>query len=298
MRIGIDIGGTSVKLGIVEDSKVTARARISTPTAGTPADFAAELGEAVLQLTAGKSLKAVGIGAPNGNQLNGCIEQAPNLPWSGSFPLAAMMQEYLKTPCTLGNDANAAAMGIGKYGVGQGCADLLVITLGTGLGSGFISNNQLILGARGNAGELGHSNIVIDGRTCSCGCKGCLEAYVSIRGMRETYRELADNEDLLQNLGVLPIAKAAQDGDHVALQTFTSTARWLGIGLATAVAIFAPSKIVLFGGIARSGDLLLAPLRMRFEEFLMPMHKGQVPILLSELPEDDAAILGAAALTL
>lgn len=242
-------------------------------------------------------ITAVGIGAPNGNQLTGSIDQAPNLPWKNDAPLARMLSERLGLPVTLGNDANAAALGEWRYGAGQGSKDLLVVTLGTGLGSGFIVNGQLLLGPFGNAGELGHTIIVIDGRLCTCGRKGCLEAYVSIRGMRQTYLELADAPELLKEEGVKPIADAALRGEDAALQTFRDTARWLAVGLANAVAHTCPERIILFGGIARNGDVLMDPLKSRFDAALLNIYRGKVRLLLSGLPEDDAGILGAAALT-
>jgi glucokinase len=169
--------------------------------------------------------------------------------------------------------------------------------LGTGLGSGFIVDGRLLLGPFGNAGELGHTTVVMDGRHCTCGRKGCLEAYVSIRGMRATYQDLGDDPDVLTQEGVLPIAAAALRGDPAALQTFRDTARWLATGLANAVAIAPPQRIVLFGGIARNGDLLMAPLQEHFDTALLSIHRGRVALQLSQLPDDDAGILGAAALT-
>jgi glucokinase len=200
-------------------------------------------------------------------------------------------------PAVLGNDANAAALGEWRFGAGKGCNDLLMVTLGTGVGSGFIVNGQLMLGSHGNAGEVGHMTIVIDGRPCTCGRKGCLEAYVSIRGLRQTYVELDGDPEVLKEEGVHCIARAAGRGDAAALQTFRHAARWLAVGLANAVAVTGPERIVLFGGIARNGELLMAPLRERFREFLLNIYQGRVDLVASALPDDDAAILGAAALT-
>ena len=296
MIAGIDIGGTSSKLGLVDGDSIVARARIPTLGHADPNAFADALAAAVRTLAGEAVLTGVGIGAPNGNQHIGTIVQAPNLPWREDVPLAAMLRERLGVPCTLGNDANAAALGEWRYGAGRGIDDLLVVTLGTGLGSGLIVDGRLLLGPFGNAGELGHTTVVIDGRTCTCGRTGCLEAYVSIRGMRETFRELGGDAEVLRGEGVMPIANAARAGSSEALQTFRSTARWLSVGLSNAVAITTPRRIVLFGGIARNGDLLLGPLRERFAHDLLSIYHGQVDLLLSELPEDDAGILGAAAL--
>lgn len=298
MIIGIDIGGTSTKLGLVDQGKVVARKSLPTTGHGSADAFTDALAEAAGQLATdnGQPATAIGIGAPNANQITGIIEMAPNLPWKHDVQLARMVELRTGIPAVLGNDANAAALGEWRYGAGKGCKDLLMVTLGTGVGSGFIANGQLLLGSHGNAGELGHTTIVIDGRQCTCGRKGCLEAYVSIRGIRETYADLDGDPDLLREEGVLCIAKAAQQGDTAALQTFRHAARWLAVGLANAVAITGPERIVLFGGIARNGELLMAPLRERFRESLLNIYHGRVDLVASALPEDDAAILGAAAL--
>ena len=299
MIVGVDIGGTTTKIGLVRDHTVIARTRITTTGHADEHAFAEAItGEIRRMVSDGQEpITAVGIGAPNGNQLTGSIDQAPNLPWKNDVPLARMLSERLGLPVTLGNDANAAALGEWRYGAGQGSKDLLVVTLGTGLGSGFIVNGQLLLGPFGNAGELGHTIIVIDGRLCTCGRRGCLEAYVSIRGMRQTYLELADAPELLKEEGVKPIADAALRGEDAALQTFRDTARWLAVGLANAVAHTCPERIILFGGIARNGDVLMDPLKSRFDAALLNIYRGKVRLLLSGLPEDDAGILGAAALT-
>ena len=306
MLIGIDIGGTSTKIGLVDNGRVVTTKRISTTGHADEFAFADALAEAARQLTPGQSpgqadngqlATAIGIGAPNANQLTGIIEMAPNLPWKNDVPLAQMLQERTGIRSVLGNDANAAALGEWRYGAGQGLNDLLLVTLGTGIGSGFIVNGQLMLGSHGNAGELGHMTIAIDGRDCTCGRKGCLEAYVSIRGLRRTYLELDGDPELLKEEGVHCIAKAAEAGDAAALQTFRHAARWLGVGLANAVAVTGPARVVLFGGISRSGDLLMVPLQERFQEFLLNIYHGRVDLVVSALRDDDAAILGAAALT-
>lgn len=299
MIFGIDIGGTTTKIGSVKDHAVIARSRIPTTGHADEHAFAKAIAHEVTRLANedGRRFTALGIGAPNGNQLTGTIEQAPNLPWKNDVPLARMLADLLGAPCTLGNDANAAALGEWRYGAGRGCDNLLVVTLGTGLGSGFIVEGKLLLGPFGNAGELGHVITVIDGRPCTCGRRGCLEAYVSIRGMRQTYLELADSPELLKEDGVRPIAEAAKNGEDAALQTFRDTARWLSVGLANAVAHTCPARIILFGGIARNGDVLMDPLKRMFNEALLNIYKGKVELMLSGLPEDDAGILGAAALT-
>lgn len=302
MILGIDIGGTTSKLGLVHQGQVIARARIATEGHADDRTFADALAQAARELTLSKDLpplQAVGIGAPNANQLTGIIEMAPNLPWKYDVPLARMMADRLGVSAVLGNDANAAALGEWRYGAGQGFRDLLVVTLGTGVGSGFIVNGQLVLGSAGNAGELGHVIMDVNGRACTCGRRGCLEAYVSIRGMRQTYAELSgvtEGQGILSATGVLPIAEAARTGDVAALATFERTVGWLAVGLANAVCATGPGRIVLFGGIARNGELLMAPLRERFHEALLNIYRGRVDITVSALPDDDAALLGAAAL--
>ncbi|MBL0126873.1 MAG: ROK family protein [Flavobacteriales bacterium] len=300
MILGIDIGGTTSKLGLVHDGKVLARARINTLGHADEhafADALADAGHRLVQADDHRPLRAVGIGAPNANQLTGIIEMAPNLPWKNDVPLARMMADRLNVPAVLGNDANAAALGEWRYGAGRGIDDLLVVTLGTGVGSGFIVNGKLVLGSAGNAGELGHMILVPDGRQCTCGRRGCVEAYVSIRGMRETYAELAGSvAGILSEEGVLPIAKAASDGDANAVRTFDESARWLAIALANAVCATGPKRIVLFGGIMRSGDLLMKPLQEHFGKVLLNIYQGRVDLTVSALEEDDAALLGAAAL--
>lgn len=303
MIAGIDIGGTSTKIGLVKDGMIVDTRRIPTlgedgPGVQAGSAFADAIALAVRELAAAHgAIDSIGVGVPNGNPFTGSIDRAPNLPWKSDVPLAAMLRDRLGAPCALGNDANAAALGEWKYGAGRGCNDLLVVTLGTGLGSGFIIDGRLLLGPYGNAGELGHFTAVMDGRMCTCGRKGCLEAYVSIRGIRQTYLELADDDRLLQQEGVKPIADAAARGEDAAVQTFRDTARWLATALANAVAFSVPQRIVLFGGIARNGDVLLDPLKRYFSAALFYIYAGKVELMLSALPEDDAGILGAAALT-
>ena len=295
MILGIDIGGTTSKLGLVQDGKVIARARIGTTGHADDHAFADALAQAAQQLTANNQqpLEAIGIGAPNANQLTGIIEMAPNLPWKHDVPLARMMSDRLGVPATLGNDANAAALGEWRYGAGQGIDDLLVVTLGTGVGSGFIVNGKLVLGSAGNAGELGHMILLPGGRACTCGRNGCLEAYVSIRGMIATYAEAGGASDVKD---VKTIADRANTGDQAAVECFKQTTEWLAIGLANAVCATGPKRIVLFGGIARNGELLLAPLRERFHAVLLNIYRGRVDLTVSALEDDDAALLGAAAL--
>ncbi|MFZ1693944.1 MAG: ROK family protein [Flavobacteriales bacterium] len=301
MILGIDIGGTTSKLGLVHEGKVIARARISTTGHADDHAFADALTVAAGELARSQGdarIASIGIGAPNANQLTGIIEMAPNLPWKHDVPLARMMSDRLGVHATLGNDANAAALGEWRYGAGQGIDDLLVVTLGTGVGSGFIVNGKLVLGSAGNAGELGHTILIPGGRDCTCGRKGCLEAYVSIRGMIATYSEAARGKSRAASeiSDVKAIADLANAGDAAAIECFKRTTEWLAIGLANAVCATGPKRIVLFGGIARNGELLMAPLRERFHASLLNIYQGRVDLTVSALPDDDAALLGAAAL--
>lgn len=299
MILGIDIGGTTTKLALVEGDRVAMRERMPTTGHADPLAFADAMADAAKTMarSVGAEFSSAGIGAPNANQLSGIIEQAPNLPWAQDVPLGELMHDRLGVPVTVGNDANAAAVGEWKYGAGRGMNDLLVVTLGTGLGSGYIVNGQLVLGHAGNAGELGHSILVPGGRPCTCGRSGCLEAYVSIRGMLATYLEsLSHTPAAPMPADVRSIAQLAAAGQAAALACFERTAEWLAIGLANAVCATAPQRIVLFGGIAQSGDLLLAPLRKYFKQYLLNIYQDRVDLVTSALPEDDAALLGAAAL--
>ncbi len=300
MILAIDIGGTSTKLGLVEEGSVVARSRMDTLGDADEQAFLDRLVERALALAVKEKVKirSVGIGAPNGNQLTGTIENAPNLPWTKDVPLARMISERMNVPAFLGNDANAAALGEWRYGAGKRHKDLLVVTLGTGVGSGFIVNGELVLGSAGNAGELGHMILEPEGRACTCGRKGCLEAYVSIRGMKRSYEEaIATTGKTCLDLDIPAIVEAARNGEPEALVVFDRTARWLAIGLANAVCATGPSRIVLFGGLSRNRDLLMPRLTRQFDDHLLNIYKGRVDIVTSELPDDDAALLGAAALT-
>lgn len=297
MTIAIDIGGTSTKFGLVQENRIIRRTRIPTNTGQSFEDYLDKIVIAITELCDGQQIEKVGIGAPNGNQLTGCIDNAPNLPWNGELPMVKLLSSRLRgVSCSLANDANAAALGIWKYEFNQTRKDIIAITVGTGLGSGIIINDRILLGPRGNAGELGHTNIVIDGRKCSCGLNGCLESYVSIRGIRQTFNDLGDCGDIQEQEGVEPIAELALRGDAAALNTFRHTGRWLAAGLANSIALFAPEQIVLCGGIARSGDLLLHPTLEYMEQYTMPMHRGKTIVSISSLPDEDAALLGASAI--
>jgi glucokinase len=245
-----------------------------------------------------------GIGAPNGNFFTGEIIFAPNLPWKGVvIPMAKMAQEALGVKATLTNDANAAAIGEMIYGAAKGMKDFILVTLGTGVGSGFVANGQLIYGHDGFAGELGHVIAVRNGRKCGCGRLGCLEAYTSATGIvhtAEQWLEERKEDSLLRaHRGAITsklIHGLAEKGDPLALEIFEYTAEILGQTLADSVAITSPQAIIFFGGLAKAGDLLLKPVKKYLEANLLNIYQNKVQILQSALPDADAAILGASAL--
>jgi glucokinase len=294
---GIDIGGTNVALGLVNrQGEIIWKDSFSTKQFD---DFnllvshAAEIIQtAVLQLN-NAHLIGCGVGAPNGNYYSGSIEYAPNLVWKGIVPVAALFKKALQVNSIVTNDANAAALGEKLYGAAQPFNDFILITLGTGLGSGLVVQGQLVYGHDGFAGELGHVIVEPDGRACGCGRKGCLETYCSATGIVKTYQELSSDQSLLS---AHKIYQLASEGNEVALQAFELTAKRLGLALANAVAYTSPEAIILFGGLVRAGDLLMKPTRNYFEANLHNLYRGKVNLLTSTLNESDAAILGAASL--
>ena len=305
---GIDVGGTTVHIGLVtRGGGVFAHACLYTKEYEKPEDLALACAEKVkvaLYDTGGEYvLKGVGIGAPNGNFYKGTIEYAPNLQWYGVIPFAQLVQQEMGVPCLLTNDANAAALGEMMFGAAKELKEFIFVTLGTGLGSGFVTNGQLVYGHDGFAGELGHVIVVPNGRLCGCGRTGCLETYCSAPGLVKTYREIHLRHNPVLRLekeweGITSktIADRARDGEPEALEAFAFTAEILGMALANAVAYTSPRAIFLFGGLAAAGDLLFPAVRRHMEENLLNIYKGKVDILPSGLPENDAALLGAASL--
>lgn len=299
---GIDIGGTNTTIGLVSKSgRVLAKDGIKTkqyPEIGDFVTAAASLISKQLENIRRDipelSLKGIGIGAPNANPHKGTIENAPNLSWHGIVPLAKLMAEKLYVRCALTNDAKAAALGEQKFGAAKGMKDFLVITLGTGLGSGIVANGSLIYGHDGFAGELGHVIVVPGGRLCGCGRHGCLETYVSATGLVRTYREL--NPNATEETDARAIAELAQGGDEVAIETYRRTGEMLGFSLANSVAYTSPEAIFLFGGLIRAGEILFQPTREAFEKNLLNNYKGHIHIHPSALHESDAAVLGAASI--
>ena len=306
---GIDIGGTNTKIGLVDRSgTLLQHTSIETTAYDEVEDYFRGMSEAVRQLLsrmpAGASLAGVGVGAANGNYFTGNIERSTNLKWKGTIPLASLFREEFGVPCLVTNDANAAALGELVYGNAIGMKDFLVITLGTGLGSGFVCNGQLLNGHNGIAGELGHTTVNPNGRYCNCGKRGCLETYVSATGIRRTvYKLLADHlEDSelrgisFEDLNTHMITEAALRGDVVARQCFEYTGRILGLKLADAVVHTDPEAIFIFGGLAQAGELIFTPTIRSMEANLMPLFRNKVKVLPSGLSNQAAPILGASSL--
>ena len=252
-----------------------------------------------------EKFKGIGIGAPNGNYYTGNIEFAPNLPWKGVVPFAKLMSEKFGIPAALTNDANAAAYGEMTYGAARGMKNFIMITLGTGVGSGIVIDGKIVYGHDGFAGELGHVTAIREnGRLCGCGKHGCLETYASATGVARSAREIigsSTKESLLRNIPVDSITSkdvfdAAIEGDEVAKEIFNYTGKILGECLADFVAFSAPEAIVLFGGLTKAGDLILNPIRENMDKNVLPLWKGKIKLLFSELKEADAAVLGASSL--
>ncbi len=309
LTIGIDIGGTNTKYGIVDRAgNVHHQGNIPTTDFEDFQDYfdsmADALREAIHFLPKEIKLVGIGIGAANGNYYTGNIERATNLKWKGILPLAKMFTDEFGIPCILTNDANAAAVGEMIYGNAKGMKDFIVITLGTGLGSGLVSNGMLINGRHGIAGELGHTSVNPVGRYCNCGKRGCLETYVSATGIRRTvYKLLADHLEpselrgvSFDNLNTKMITEAALRGDIVAKAAYEYTGRILGMKLAESVVHTDPEAIFLFGGLTMAGDLIFKPTIRHMEENLMPLFRGKIKILPSALHNQAAPILGASSL--
>ena len=306
--IGIDIGGTNSVFGIVDkEGKCLAESSIKTNEYETAGDFVRVMAEGIKKLIKEykEDLKIVGIGigAPNGNYFNGTVEFAPNLRWKGVIPFCELFKEHFNLPVILTNDANAAAIGEMIYGAAKGMKDFFIVTLGTGLGSGFVANGEMIYGHDGFAGELGHTIAVSDGRQCGCGRKGCLEQYASATGIVKTVKELLKsnhksilNEILREEITSKKIFEAAKKGDKLALEAFDYTGKILGRSLADAVAITSPEAIILFGGLALAGDYIFKPTKRSMEENLLNIFKNKVKLLPSKITDSNAAILGASAL--
>jgi glucokinase len=305
---GVDIGGTNTEVGLVtREGDILAERRIDTtayPDVDVFCDAIAANVAAMAERIDDCLVRGIGIGAPNGNYYSGTIEEAPNLVWKGIIPFADLLSAASRLPVSLTNDANAAAIGEMMYGAARHMRDFVLVTLGTGLGSGFVAGGELLYGATGFAGELGHVIVMQNGRRCGCGRRGCLETYVSAPGIVRTVGELLAEYGWHSDLAAIPlrgmtsrdVADAAAQGDMVAREAFERTGALLGRTLANIAAITSPEAFILFGGLAASGRLIFEPAQREMETNLLPVLKGSVRLLMSKLMDRNAAVLGAAAL--
>lgn len=311
LAIGVDVGGTNTKFGIVnQQGEILIQDRIKTNEKETVEGFIDLLAEKLLpmieQFGGVENFVGLGMGAPNANYYKGTIEYAANLKWKGVIPMADMLEKRFGLPVKMTNDANAAAVGEQIYGVAKGMKNFITVTLGTGVGGGIITDGKIINGFNGFAGELGHIVVRHGGRLHKgTGIKGSLEAYASATGLRDTAIELLqanpDKNSLLRNYTINDLTSetvfiCAEQGDELSNEIFEFTGTILGEALATFVHICAPEAIVLFGGLTKAGDLILKPTRKAMEDNLLQVFKDKVKILYSDLKEADAAILGASAL--
>lgn len=297
VAVGVDLGGTNTILGVVNSQgDILFKKTVSTNQFKQPDDWVNWVAQTINEYRLDNAeylIEGVGIGAPNGNIRTGHIVFAPNLIWQGEVPLADMVKRATKLPVVLTNDANAAALGEMLFGVARGLKDFLYITLGTGLGSGVVCNGEMVYGHDGFAGEVGHMTLIPGGRLCACGRFGCVEAYCSATAIRQTYLDCAGSHS---SIDAKVISEWARAGDEAAKLAFSQTGEWLGLALANCVAVTSPEKIILFGGLAQAGDLLLEPTRKSFEINLLKIYRNKIPIIFSQLSDNDAAILGAATL--
>ena len=308
--LGMDIGGTNTVFGVVDSrGNVLASDSVKTHQYDDVNGYVDAICKKIIPMVqpfgGTEKIKGMGVGAPNGNYYTGTIEFAPNLPWKGVIPLAALFEERLGIPTTLTNDANAAAIGEMTYGAARGMKDFIMITLGTGVGSGIVINGQMVYGHDGFAGELGHTIIRREnGRLCGCGRHGCLETYCSATGVARTAREFLvarPEPSLLRDIPAEDIVSkdvfdAAVRGDKLAQDIFEYTGRILGEALADFIAFSSPEAIILFGGLAKSGDYIMKPIRKAIDDNILKIYEGKTKLLISELKDADAAVLGASAL--
>lgn len=307
--IGIDIGGTNTDIGVVSaDGKIIDKENLHTNEYYDAALYVKDMADKInilLERNHIAEIDGIGIGAPNGNTYTGSIDKAPNLNFKGQVNIEDMMCQYIDTKVVVSNDANAAAYGEMIYGGAKDLDHFITFTLGTGVGSGIIIDRKLVLGSTSTAGELGHSVIIINGRQCGCGRKGCLETYTSAGGIRRTALELMEQNPIYdgvlrqiapENLTSKMVGDAANAGDPIGIQTFENVGYLLGIAMANAVTFSAPQAIFLMGGPVHAGEVLMRPLRKSFDEHLLSIYQGTVEIRISELADNEVAILGAAAL--
>ena len=317
--IGIDMGGTNTDFGIVDkEGEIWFRSSIETSSYTKAKDYVNDLGNTIKDLIKKNNLKdnikGIGMGVPNGNMNDGTVKDAANIPWTKGVlvHLTEMLEKKTGLPCKLTNDANAAAMGEMAYGVAKELKDFIVITLGTGVGSGIVSNGQLVVGHDGFAGELGHVRVIREnGRLCGCGRTGCLETYASATGVARTARECLEihpeRESVLRKYCKITskdVYEAAKAGDELAIDVFNFTGRILGEAFCDFIAFSSPKAIILFGGLAKAGDFLLKPLKKAIDDNILFVYKGKTEVIISSLNDDNykgknkdkAAILGASAL--
>ncbi|MBP5712463.1 MAG: ROK family protein [Prevotella sp.] len=310
--IGLDLGGTNSVFGIIDTrGEIKATTAIKTQGYAKVEDYVdacvTALHPIIDEVGGIEMIKAMGIGAPNGNYYKGTIEFAPNLSWGhdGIVPLADMFKERLGIPVGLTNDANAAAIGEMAYGVARGMKNFIVITLGTGVGSGIVINGQVVYGCDGFAGELGH--VIMrreNGRSCGCGRTGCLEAYCSATGVARTARELlatTDEPSLLrdmkpEDITSLDVSIAAGKGDALANKIYEFTGKMLGEACADFAAFSSPEAFIFFGGMTKAGDLIMNPIKEAYEKSVLKIFKGKAQFLISGLEGSSAAVLGASAI--
>ncbi len=306
--LAIDIGGTFTKIGLVDKAgEVLSEFRFRTSANLPFKDFLKRLEEGVSKVYGKSGLKdrptAIGVGAPNANLLTGFMEFPPNFSWGDSVPLKKQLEKMLELPVVIANDANAAALGELEFGLGQKMRNFVVLTLGTGLGSGIILSEKLHTGAYGMAGELGHVSVDPDGRHCNCGLKGCLETYASVTGIKRTAFELMADSNAASPLRTESfndmtgefIAHAALDGDKIALQAFKTTGSILGSKMADTAAHLEPEAFILAGGLTKAGNILLDPIKESMERNLFRCYRGKIKVLISSTLENKA-VLGPAAL--
>jgi glucokinase len=310
--IGLDLGGTNSVFGIVDaEGKIIEQASIKTKGYDDADTYVKAAMNALLPIIKNvgglEYISSMGIGAPNGNIISGCVEYAPNIAWAHDcvVPLAKMFSDKLNgLPVTLTNDANAAAMGEMKFGVAKGMKDFIVLTLGTGVGSGIVCNGELVYGSDGNAGELGHLLVKPGDRLCGCGRRGCLETYCSATGVVRTAKQFlseSDEPSLLRDIPIdeitsYDVSMAAQKGDAISNKIFDFTGKIMGEACANMAVFSSPEAFIFFGGLAKAGELLLAPIRKTYDEIVMPIYKNKAKFLLSTLDGANAAVLGAASI--
>ena len=305
---GIDIGGTNTVLGLVEKTgNIIAEGNLKTMDYPDIHDFVSALDTTIkemIEANPGFKLAAIGIGAPNANYHRGTIELAPNLAWKGIVPIAELIKKKVDVEVAITNDAKAAAIGEMLFGGAKKMKNFIILTLGTGLGSGIVINGEVLYGHTGFAGELGHTTIVPGGRDCGCGRQGCFETYGSASGLvRTVFNFLSEMKEESTLRDIPPsqltskmIADAAAENDPIALEALDYTAEMIAFGIANAIGFSSPEAVFLFGGLAQAGELLFSPIREYVNQKVMPVYKGTVKILASGIPENNAAVLGAAAL--